>query len=116
MHGMVKFLLKLLISALAVFLVASILRGVYVDDFTDAIIVAAVLAVLNALVKPFLVVLTIPVTVVTFGLFLLVINTIIILLADWLVPAIHVDGFWWAMLFSILLSIVNSVFFGMIKD
>ncbi len=113
---MAKFLLRIIISAIAVLLVASVLKGIHVDGFTDAIIVAAVLAVLNALLKPILVLLTIPVTVVTFGLFLLVINAVIVLLADWLVPAIHVDGFWWAMLFSILLSIVNSVFFSMIKD
>ncbi len=111
-----KFLLRLVISAIAVLLVASILKGIQVEGFMDALIVAAILAVLNALVKPILVFLTIPVTIVTFGLFLLVINTIIVLLADWLVPAIHVDGFWWAMLFSVLLSIVNSVFLSMVKD
>ena len=111
-----KFLLRLVISAIAVLLVASILKGIHVEGFMDALIVAAILAVLNALVKPILVFLTIPVTIVTFGLFLLVINTVIILLADWLVPAIHVDGFWWAMLFSVLLSIVNSVFLNMVKD
>jgi putative membrane protein len=113
---MTKFLLRLLISSVAVLLVASVLKGIHVDGFTNALIVAAILAVLNALLKPMLILLTIPVTVMTFGLFLLVINTIIILIADWMVPAIHIDGFWWAMLFSILLSIVNSVFFGMIRD
>lgn len=113
---MTKFLLRILISSVAILLVASVLKGIHVDGFTNALIVAAILAVLNALLKPVLVLLTIPATIMTFGLFLLVINTIIILLADWMVAAIHVDGFWWAMLFSILLSIVNSVFFGMIRE
>lgn len=113
---MKNFLLRILISSIAVLLVSSVLSGVHVDGFTNALIVAGILAVLNALLKPVLVILTIPVTIMSLGLFLIVINTAIVLVADWLVDAIVVDGFWWAMLFSVLLSIVNSVFFGMIKD
>jgi putative membrane protein len=74
--------------------------------------VAVVLAVLNVFVKPVLVILTIPITIVTLGLFLLVINTLVILLADWLVPGFQVDGFWWALVFSILLSLINGIFGG----
>jgi putative membrane protein len=61
-------------------------------------------------VRPVLIVLTIPVTIFTLGLFLLVINAAIILLADWLVTGFTVDGFWWALLFSLILSVVNSIF------
>ena len=113
---MKNFLLRLVISSIAVLLIASVLSGVHVDGFTNALIVAGVLAILNALLKPILVILTIPATILSLGLFLIVINTVIVLIADWMVEAIVVEGFWWAMLFSVLLSIVNSVFFGMIKD
>jgi putative membrane protein len=106
---MKNFLLSLVLSAIAVLIVAAILPGVSVEPFIVSVIVAAILAILNAVVKPVLVFLTIPITVVTLGLFLLVINTIIILLTDWLVPGFEVDGFWWAMLFSLLLSLVNAI-------
>jgi len=113
---MKNFLLRLLISAVAVLVVASILSGIHLAGFVNAIIVAAVLAVLNAVLKPLLVILTIPVTVMTLGLFLLVINTLMVLLAAWLIPQFQVDGFWWALLFSVLLSVINSVFFSLIGD
>jgi len=106
-------LIRLLLSALAVFICATVLPGAHVDGFLIALVVAGVLAILNVLVKPFLVILTIPITIVTLGIFLLVINTILILLVDWLVPGFTVDGFWWALIFSILLSIVNAVFGGL---
>lgn len=79
----------------------------------SALIVAAVLALLNAVLKPLLVILTIPVTVFTFGLFLLVINALIILTADWMLADFTVNGFWWALLFSIILSIITSIFEGL---
>ncbi len=106
----IRWIGKLFASALAVMVVAYILPGVHIKDFITGLLVAVVLALLNSIVKPILIVLTIPVTVVTFGLFLLVINSVIILLAGKLVPHFTVDGFWWALLFSILLSFVNSIF------
>jgi len=108
-----NFVIRILLSGLAVFICATVLPGAHVDGFLIAIVVAVILALLNLLVKPILVILTIPITIFTLGLFLLVINTILILLADWLVPGFTVDGFWWALVFSILLSIVNSLFGGM---
>jgi putative membrane protein len=107
-----NFVIRILLSGLAVFICATVLPGAHVDGFLIAIVVAVILALLNLLVKPILVILTIPITIFTLGLFLLVINTILILLADWLVPGFTVDGFWWALVFSILLSIVNSLFGG----
>lgn len=109
-------LIRLLISALAVFICATVLPGAHVDGFMIAIVVAVVLAVLNLFIKPILVILTIPITILTLGLFLLVINTILILLVDALVPGFTIDGFWWAFVFSILLSIINSVFGGLSKE
>jgi putative membrane protein len=108
-----NFIIRLILSALAVFICATVLPGAHVDGFLIAIVVAGVLAILNVLVKPILVILTIPITFLTLGLFLLVINTILILLVDWLVPGFTVDGFWWALLFSILLSMVNAIFGGL---
>ena len=108
-----NFLIRLILSALAVFICATVLPGAHVEGFLIAIVVAAVLAILNVLVKPVLVILTIPITIVTLGLFLLVINTLLVLLSDWLIPGFTVDNFWWALIFSILLSIINSVFGGL---
>ncbi len=111
-----NFILRMLLSAAAVLLIANFLTGVHVEDYTVAIIVALVLGFLFAFLKPFLVVLTLPITIVTLGFFLLVINTIIILLANKLVTGFSVDGFWWAMIFSILLSIVESFLHSLIKE
>ena len=105
-----KFILKLFVSALAVIVSSYFLKGVRVDTPLIALIVAAVLSFLNAIVKPIIVLFTIPITIVSLGLFLIVINAIIILLADYLVDGFHVSGFWWALLFSFILSLVTSLF------
>jgi len=106
-------LIRLILSAIAVLICAYILPGAEVDGFWSAIVVAGVLAILNVLLKPILVILTIPITIVTLGLFLLVINTLLVMLASWLIPGFAVDGFWWALIFSILLSVINAVFGGL---
>lgn len=111
-----KLLIKLLLNALAVFILAYLLSGVDVDGYVGALIVALVLSVLNLLVKPILVIFTLPATILTLGLFLLVINAIIILLADKLVSGFSVDSFWWALLFSILLSILESILHSLLKE
>jgi putative membrane protein len=111
-----KFILRLLLSALAVVLLANILPGIHVATYGIAIIVALVLSLLNMLVKPLLVILTLPVTILTLGLFLLVINAGIILLAGSLVSGFDVDGFWWALLFSLLLSVLQSILFAVLKE
>jgi putative membrane protein len=103
-----QIIIRILVTALAALLVQYILPGVSIENFTTALLLAVVLGLLNLLVKPLLIILTLPVTVLTLGLFLLVINAIIILLASSLVGGFHVDGFWWALLFSIMLSFVSS--------
>ncbi len=110
-----QILLKLLISGLAVFFTSWLLPGVDIDKFTNALLLAIVLAFLNTFLKPVLVLLTIPFTIFTLGLFLLVINAGIILLASKLVEGFVVEGFWWALLFSIILSVVTSVLEGLAK-
>lgn len=107
-----KTLLQIILTGIIVLVLSNILGGVDVTDFFTAIVVAALLALLNIFVKPILLILTLPVTVITFGLFLLVINALIILMADWLVGGFNVDGFWWAVLFSILLSFLQSLIFS----
>lgn len=104
-----NFLARLLLSALAVILSAYVLPGVSVDSFLTALLVAIILSLLNTLVKPILVILTIPFTVFTLGLFMLVINAIIILMTDWVIDGFAVAGFWYALIFSIVLTLINSI-------
>ena len=111
-----KLIIKLLLNAAAVVILSKVLSGVSVDSYTTAIIVALVLSVLNVLVKPILVIFTLPITILTLGLFLLVINALIILLADNLIDGFSVGSIWIAVLFSILLSILQSVLHSLLKE
>ena len=91
------------------FFVANFLPGVKVEDYLSALMVAIALAFLNAIVKPVLTVLTIPITIFTLGFFLLAINAFMIIFAEKLVSGFHVQSFWWAMLFSLVLSIFTGI-------
>lgn len=106
-----KFIIQLIISTLAVLISSYLLPGVSIENnsFLTALVVASVLAFLNTVVKPIMVLFTIPVTIFTFGFFLLVINAFMILLAAKLVEGFHVDGFWSALFFSLILSLVTSI-------
>ena len=110
-----KLILRLLLTAVAVLILAYVLPGVEVDGYVSAIIVAVVLALLRLIVRPILVILTFPVTIVTLGLFLLFINAIIILLADYFINGFAVRNIWWALLFSLLLSFLQSVLYSILK-
>lgn len=107
-----NFLIRLVVTALAAMITAYLLPGVSIRNFVSALVLALVLAILNLLVKPILVILTLPATIFTLGLFLLVINALIILLASSLVKGFKVDGFWWALAFSLVLTIVNGIMHG----
>lgn len=111
-----SFLLKVLATAVAVYLTALILPGVYLRGVSTAVIVALVLAFLNAIVKPLLIVLTIPITVLTLGLFLLVINIIIVKLADAAIDGFAVHGWLTALLFSFIVSFISAVINGIIGE
>ncbi|KFF06783.1 phage holin family protein [Flavobacterium reichenbachii] len=111
-----KILLRLLVTAALVLLIAKILPGVVVTSFATAVIVAVVLGLLNLFIKPILVILTLPVTVVTLGLFLLVINAVIILLCTNIVGGFAVDSFWTALIFSIILSVLQSITYKILGD
>ena len=117
-----NFIIKLLISTIAVMITAYFLDGVTIGDnqlyndgppelnkFVTALLVAVVLAFLNTIVKPILTILSLPITFFTLGLFLLVINALIILFADKLVVGFKVDGFWTALWFSVVLWIVSGI-------
>jgi putative membrane protein len=117
-----NFLAKLFISTFAVLITSYFLDGVTISSnqfltvdapeinkFITAFLVAVVLAFLNTIVKPILTILSLPITFFTLGLFLLVINAFIILFADKLVDGFKVDGFWTALWFSLVLSIVSAI-------
>lgn len=107
-----KTIIRVLLTAIVVYLLSNFLPGVSVDGFTSAIIVTVVLALLNIFVKPVLVFLTLPATLITFGLFLLVINAFVILICEYLVSGFHVSSFWTALLFSLILSLIQSFLFS----
>lgn len=111
-----KLIVKLLLTTIAVVVLAKILPGIEVEGYGSAFLVAVVIALLRLFVKPILVLLTLPITVLTFGLFLLVINAIIILLASYFVSSFQVASFWWALLFSLLLSLFQSVLFSLLPE
>lgn len=108
-HHALSQLIKLLLSGIAVFLTAYLLPGVHVDSIWVALVVSVVLSISNVLLKPVLIVLTIPFTIMTLGLFLLAINAITILIVDYFVPGFQVDGFWWALVFGIIVSLFTSM-------
>jgi putative membrane protein len=109
-------LLRILITGGLVLLIAHFMPGVHVASFTTALIVAVVLGLLNIFIKPILVILTLPVTIVTLGLFLLVINALIILLCTNIVGGFSVDSFWTALIFSIILSLLQSIMNGILGE
>lgn len=104
-----SFVIQLLLTALAAFLAAKFTPGVNISSYWTAIVLALVLGVLDVLVKPILEFISFPVTVLTLGLFLLVINALIILLASWIVSSFQVSGFWSALLYSVIFSIVSWI-------
>lgn len=111
-----RLILRLLLNTLAVAVAAYVLPGVRVDGPAAAFVVAIVLGVINVVLRPILVLLTLPITVVTLGLFMFVINACMILLTDWIVPGFEVAGFWWALLFSLVVSLVGSFLNALAHD
>lgn len=104
-----KIIIRLLVSALAIFVTAYLLPGVDVVGWQTYFILAIVLGALNLFLKPLLVLLTLPLSIVTLGLFTIVINTLLVMLADKLVDGFTVASFWWALAFGLVLAVVNAV-------
>lgn len=109
-------LINWIILSLAVGLTGWLLPGVVVQNAWAAVIAALVIGIINALIRPLLLALTLPVNVLTLGLFTFVINALLILLAASIVDGFSVDNFWWALLFSLIVSIVASILESMVKQ
>lgn len=105
---MLNILINWLVSGLVVFAASYLLPGVHIEGFFTALVVALILGILNALVKPVLFLLTLPITLLTLGMFMFVLNALLVLLTSALVPGFKVDGFLWAMIFSLVISIFGS--------
>ena len=117
---MVKMIVKWLLYAAALMLVANLVGGISVSSFGSALLAAVVIGLLNLLVRPVLVVLTLPVTVITLGLFLLVINALMLLLTSWIAGlmglTLSFDSFWWALLAGVVVGLLTSVVEAMVDD
>ncbi|MCB0553917.1 MAG: phage holin family protein [Phaeodactylibacter sp.] len=111
-----KFLISLLVNGLLVYLTAELLSGVYVAGYMEAILVAFLLAIVNTLVRPILTLLTLPITILTLGLFLLVVNGAMVLLVDWLLDGFRVNGWMWAIFFVVLMAVFNFFVGGLNLD
>ena len=103
-----QILISLILSSIAVFVAGNILPGVHIDGFSTAIIVAVILGLINAFIRPILLILTLPITILTLGLFSLVIIAFCVMLTSWIVPGFKVDGWLWALVFAIVLAIING--------
>jgi len=101
-------LLTIILSTIAVFVTAHILPGARVDGWGTALVVAVVLAIVNAFIRPLLLILTLPINILTLGLFTFVILGLCVLLVSAIVPGFHVDGFWWAVAFALILAIISG--------
>lgn len=110
-----KTIVRILITAVLVMLLANVLPGVEVVDYWTAILVAVVLGLLNMFIKPLIILLTLPFTILTLGLFLLVINALMIQFSGYLVGGFKVESFWYALFFSIILSISQSIVFNLTR-
>lgn len=109
-------LLQWLIYSVAILIAAYLLPGVQIDTFTTALVAALVLGILNAVLRPLLLLLTLPINILTLGLFTFVVNAAVILLTDGLVDGFSVDGFWWALLFSLILSLISALLLSMTEE
>lgn len=113
---MTKIILKLLLTSVAVLLIAHVLPGVTVVDFGAALLVALVLGILRIFVKPIMVLLTLPITILTFGLFLFIIDALIVYLIPHIVDKFIINSFWTALLFSLILSVLQSILYGFLEE
>ncbi len=109
-------IIRLLVTAAVAFGLTYVLGGVHISSFTTALIFAVILGLLNTFVKPILKIIGLPFTILTLGLFSLVINAAVVLLADYFIDGMVIDGFWWALIFSIALSVITSLVSGIFSS
>lgn len=112
-----KFIIRLLVTAAVAYGLSMMLKPhIVIDSYGTSLIFVLVLGILNAIIRPLLIILTLPITVVTLGIFLLVINVLMVILAGKFVSGIHIDGFLWAFIFGILLSFLSSTLTSLLRD
>ena len=112
---MIRLVAGWVINALALYIVAKILPGIHLTDFGSALVAALVIGLVNTLIKPLLLLLTLPITILTLGLFSLVINSLMLMLASAIAPGFQIDGFGTALIGSILLSVVTAILHTLVK-
>ncbi|HAR96170.1 MAG TPA: hypothetical protein DCR97_09440 [Deltaproteobacteria bacterium] len=110
-----RILVNWIITTIAIIVSAYLLSGVKISNIGAAIVAAAVLGLINAILRPVLVLLTLPLTILSLGLFIFILNAILVLLASAIVPGFEVRNFWWALLFSLLFSIISTLIHGVIS-
>ena len=113
---MIKLLANWVLNAFALFIVSKIIPGIQLRDFWSALIAVVVIGLVNTLIKPLLVLLTLPITFLTLGLFTFVINAGMLLLATKFTPGFTVDGFWTALVGSVLLSLISTLLHGLVRS
>lgn len=111
-YNIVSLIISLLVNTIAVLVSSYLLPGVKVDGFGTAVVVAIVLGIVNAFLKPILILLTLPINILTFGLFTFVINALLVLLVGNIVPGFHVSGFLWALAFSLVLAVISAFLYS----
>lgn len=104
-----RILVNWIVTTVAIIVSAYLLSGVTIRNIGAALIAAIVLGLVNAILKPVLIILTLPLTILTLGLFIFILNALLILLASSIVPGFEVRSFWWALLFSLVFSVVSTV-------
>ncbi len=109
-----RFLFQWLVSGLGIVITAYLLPGVEVEGLFAALVTALILGLINAFIRPVLILFTLPLTILTLGLFTLVINALLVLLAAAVVPGFAVQGFWWALLFGLVLAVINFALGAMV--
>lgn len=111
-----KLIIKLIITAVVAMLLGHFLEGIHFDAFVTALAFAIFLSFLNVTVKPILKIIGLPFNLMTLGLFSLVINAVVVLIAEHFINGMQIDGFWWALIFSICLSVITSIIQGIVSD
>ena len=103
-----EILINWVVNAMVIFSIAYIMPGVHVANFTTSLVVALILGIINAFLKPILIILTLPINILTLGIFTFILNALLIIFVSRLVPGFTIDGFLWAFVFGIVLSIANT--------
>jgi putative membrane protein len=109
-----RFLARVVLNGIAILVAAWMLPGLHLSGPWAALGAGAVLGLVNALVRPVLFILTLPLTLVTLGLFIFVVNALCLGLTAWVIPGFRIDGFWWAVLGALLVSVVSWILSGLL--